>query len=181
MPEKTGQSKMNGRTVIDAAAAKKPVISSQRPVWAARTPTAAPFLRFMASLLLAQDVLASGMSRIGGEGKGLLHLPQEPRKAVRFRDALVELNAGINDYFSETRRKPCPTAAPMKEGPTGLPFTEFERDERYLQGLRSEVSRPRVVIHRALTALNESRALLDRLFPQDSIALRPDRPDRSPQ
>ena len=54
MPEKTGQSKMNGSSVIKAAAAKKPVISSQLPVWAARTPTAASFLRFMASLLLAR-------------------------------------------------------------------------------------------------------------------------------
>jgi hypothetical protein len=69
----------------------------------------------------------------------------------------------------------------MNEGPTGLPVTEFERDERYLQRLQSEVSRTRVVINRALAALNESRGLLDRLFPQDSIALRPDRPDRSPQ
>jgi hypothetical protein len=76
MPEKAAQSKMNGSSVIKAAAAKKPVISSQLPVWAARTLTAAPFLRFMARLLLGQDVLASGMSRIGGEGKGLLHLPQ---------------------------------------------------------------------------------------------------------
>jgi hypothetical protein len=51
MPQKTDQSKMNGSSVIKAAAAKKPVISSQLPVWAARTPTAALFLRFMANLL----------------------------------------------------------------------------------------------------------------------------------
>jgi hypothetical protein len=98
MPEKTSQSKTNGSTVIDTAAAKKPVISSQRPVWAARTPRAAALLRFMASLLLAEDVLASGMSRIGGEGKGLLHLPQQPRKPVRFRGGPVELNTGKNNY-----------------------------------------------------------------------------------
>lgn len=67
----------------------------------------------------------------------------------------------------------------MKEGPSGLPVIEFEHDERYLQRLQSEVSRTRVIIDRAVTALNESRGLLDRLFAEDSIALRPDRPDRS--
>jgi hypothetical protein len=76
MPGKTGQSKMNGSSVIKAAAAKKPVISSQLPVWAARTPTAASFLRFMASLLLAMMYWPSGTSRIGGKGKGLLQLAQ---------------------------------------------------------------------------------------------------------
>jgi hypothetical protein len=76
LPAEKNQSKINGSSVIKAAAAKKPVMSSQLPVWKARTPTVASFLRFITGLLLVEDVLTSAMSRIGGQGKGLLRLSQ---------------------------------------------------------------------------------------------------------
>jgi hypothetical protein len=81
----------------------------------------------------------------------------------------------------ETILKAMPDDRPDESWPEPIAgtFAQCERDERYLQGLWSEVPRTQAIIQRALSAVEESKGLLDRLFPQSSAALRPDASDGS--
>jgi hypothetical protein len=60
-----------------------------------------------------------------------------------------------------------------------MTFAQIENDEKYLNGLWLDVSRTRTVIHRALAAVEESRALLDQLLTEVSPRRPPDRPEQS--
>jgi hypothetical protein len=60
-----------------------------------------------------------------------------------------------------------------------MTFAQIENDEKYLNGLWLDVSRTRAIIHRAMAAVEESRALLDQLLPEVSPMRPLERPEQS--